>query len=502
MAKQRWKSGLVGLWGLVAASAVMAAPTTQPAAQPAVQPKVQPAAQPSDPPAVSKSSTQSSTFSHDPTTLTSPDSSSSSSDEFGSMSIEQLLNVVVATPAGLTPTDQRELPVDVTTMDAKDIQQSGARNLDELMNIYVPNLQVMDHNSPPEALGIRGVISDREDKYLYQVDGVTMNNRMLFGAADERDLPIMGDIDTVDVVRGPASATYGSGALAGVVAVNTYNGLTFNGADMTLRQGFVDQYSSGEIRFGHQFSDTSGLFVYYGIAEVPGTNSDYFFGQSQPAVNGMPPNIAGQAFNGGSISNLGEAAFGVPFQKAHVSYVNGPWEIWFRYVQDGTDTRPARNIFTGTKPAGESLDDWLEGRETENQVYTNAITFKKDLSDQWNISLLQSFDNWVNTDQRAGVSTKEPTRISNENQLFSQAIANWKPVASQSVAFGTEFSQLWYHDPPQSDALDLTPVVPTRDWQTQTYSFFGEDQWKFAKGWTSFVSVSVLAGFAARNAGV
>jgi outer membrane receptor protein involved in Fe transport len=474
MAKHRWNSGLAVLWLLAAATVATAAPTTQPAN--------------SSTPSNANSSTASA-FSHDPTTLTSMAPSSDASGDFGNMSIEELLNVVVATPAGLTPTDERALPVDVTELDAKDIEQSGARNLDEVMNIYVPNVQIMDHNSSPQAMGIRGIISDREDKYLYQVNGVTMNNRMLFGAADERDLPIMGDINTLDVVRGPASATYGSGALAGVVDVNTYNGLTFNGADVTVKQGIGDQYTTGEVRFGRQFTDTSGLFVYYGAAQVQGQDAPYFFGQSQPAVNGLPANIAGQQFTGGPIANVGEAAFGLPYQKAHVSYVNGPFEIWFRYVQDGTDTRPARNIFTGTKPASESLADWLEGRETLNQVYTNAISFKKDVSDQWNLSALASYDLWVNKDQRAGVSTKEPTRVSNENQLFGQVIANWKPVSSQSIAVGTEFSQLWYHDPPQSDALDLTPVVPTRDWQTQTFSLFGEDQWKFAKGWTSFIDV-------------
>jgi hypothetical protein len=32
-----------------------------------------------------------------------------------------------------------------------------------------------------------------------------MNNRMLLGADNERNLPLLGDIRSVDVVRGPAS---------------------------------------------------------------------------------------------------------------------------------------------------------------------------------------------------------------------------------------------------------------------------------------------------------
>lgn len=403
------------------------------------------------------------------------------------MSLEELLNVDVQTPAGLTATDARRLPVDVTSLDATDIYESGARDLNHLMEDYVPNTQVINHNSPDVDVGFRGIISDREDKYLYQVDGITMNNRMLFGANDERDLPLMGDINNLDVVLGPASATYGSGALAGVVDVTTYNGLTYQGADLTYRDSFVDQYESAELRFGRRFSDTSGLFVYYGIADVLGEDAPLYFGKSFPAKNGLPANIAGQSY-GGPMQPYGAAAFNAPWQKAHVDYTDGPWDFWARFVQDGTDTAPARNIYSSTKAADIPTDIWTDGRDTSTQQFTTAAKFKKDISPTWNLQLQQSFDVWLSRDERAGVSTDKPVRTSYEDQLFSQAIATWTPVPAQSVAFGTEFSHLWYHDPPDSDALDTTPVVEQRDWQTDTISLLAEDQWKIDKQWSTFLS--------------
>ena len=36
---------------------------------------------------------------------------------------------------------------------------------------------------------------------------------MVQGAADERELPLLGDIHSVSVVRGPASATHGAGGI-------------------------------------------------------------------------------------------------------------------------------------------------------------------------------------------------------------------------------------------------------------------------------------------------
>src|SRR5581483_3202308 len=51
------------------------------------------------------------------------------SNTFVDMSIEDLMQVDVRTAAGLTAFDTRRTPVDMTTLDARDIGQSGARDL-------------------------------------------------------------------------------------------------------------------------------------------------------------------------------------------------------------------------------------------------------------------------------------------------------------------------------------------------------------------------------------
>jgi len=417
-----------------------------------------------------------------------PAPSASNGNDLTDLSIEQLLNVQVITPAGLTATEARAVPVDITELDAKDIQESGARDLNHLLEIYVPNGQVIDHNTPGNNFGIRGIISDREDKYLYQVNGVTLNNRMLYGANDERDLPLLGDIKTVSVVEGPASATYGSGALAGAIAVQTYNGLTFQGLDFSARQGVVDQYTATEVRYGKQFSETSGIFLYYGFADVQGAAAPYYIGASHAAANGLPANVAGDPYSGPK-QNLGAPAFSDPWHKFHFSYVDGPFEIWTRYTQDGTDTQPRRDIYTKVIPASDSLQTWTDGRPIANQQFTTAATFKKDLTPDLKLALLQSYDFWLTKDQREGVTVGVPTRDSYEDQLFSQAIATWTPSKSDTLAVGTEYSHIWYHDPAQSDALDLTPVVMQRYWESDTVSFLAENQWRINKEWTAFLSI-------------
>ncbi|MGD1018276.1 MAG: TonB-dependent receptor plug domain-containing protein [Verrucomicrobiia bacterium] len=411
---------------------------------------------------------------------------SSSSNDWSNLSLEQLVNVEVTSAATLTRVDSRRVPVDVTELDTRDINQSGARSLNQLLEDYVPNEQFILHHTPQGDVGFRGIISDTDNIYLYRVNGVTLNNRMVLGADNERDLPLLGDIYSVGVVRGPASATDGAGAMAGVIDVQTFTGLTFTGADLNVRQGLVDEYTAAEARYGHKFSDTSGLFMYFGVADVQGAPDTYYIGHSYSAINGLPPNVAGKPV-GDFISNLNAPAFGQPWYKAHVDYVDGPWEFWGRFVQDGGLAPPTRTIYTKTLPSGETLDQFITGREILNDQYTAAGRFKKDLSPAWNLELLQSDDVWAFTDQRAGTSIR-PTRDAFENQAFSRALARWNPVDWQSLAFGTEYAHVWYHDPPYSDALDGSTVVKDRSWQSDTISLLAEDQWRIGEQWTTFLS--------------
>jgi len=417
-------------------------------------------------------------------------SSISSSNDWSDLSLEQLVNVEVVSAATLTRVDSRRVPVDVTELDARDISQSGARNLDQLLEDYVPNEQYILHHTPQPDVGFRGIISDVDNVYLYRVNGVTLNNRMVLGAANERDLPLLWDIQSVTVVRGPASATDGAGALAGVIDVKTFTGLTFTGLEANVRQGVFDQYTAAEARYGLKLSDASGLFMYFGGAQIQGAPHTYYIGHPYSKVNGLPPNVPGEA-NPGPLSNLNAPAFGDPWFKAHVDYVNGPWEFWGRFVQDGGLAPPTRTIYTKARPAGESLEEFITGREIQNDQSTFAGRYKRDLSPTWNLELLESDDWWAFKDQRAGTDSfpPRPTRSAYENQAFSRAITRWTPAEWQSLAFGAEYAHVWYHDPPYSDALDgTTPVVNNRNWQSDTISLLAEEQFRIAELCTIFLS--------------
>jgi len=404
------------------------------------------------------------------------------------MDLEELANTEIISAAGLTKMSSRMAPVTMTELDFRDVEELGASDLDHLLELYVPNAQVIDHHHLESHLGFRGIISDREDKYLYQVNGRTMNNRMWLGADNERTMPLLGDIRNITVVEGPVSATHGAGAVAGVINVETYNGLNFQGLDFTLRQDALDQYTAGEMRFGKKLRDGSGLFAYFGAADQPGIDSAYYIGHSYPATNGLPANVAGQPLSG-ALTNYGAAGFGEPRAKAHVTYDKGPLEIWARFTQDGGEDPPLREIYTTPKPATMSVADWVRGRQFMNRQSSVTSTFNQAITSHWSVKLLQSYARWDAEDQRMGTQTNAPwIRDAVEDESFSRAVATWSPSSGQSLAVGTEYSHEWFHDPYYSDALDRPPIVSQRDWQTNTVSFLGEYQGRIDRHWTLFLS--------------
>lgn len=403
------------------------------------------------------------------------------------MDLEALMDLRITGATGLTTTDFRHTPVAVTQLTDRDIAASGAVDLNRLLELFVPNAQFIHHHHLQSHLGFRGTISDREDKYLYQVNGRTMNNWMLLGADNERALPLFGDIQAVDVVRGPASATHGAGAVAGVIDVQTHNGLTFQGSDLTLRQGFVERFSAVELRHGAKLSRDSGYFLYYGLADMKGSDSEYFIGRSYAATNGLAANVAGQPVSV-PVANLGTAGFGELWHKLHVSFTKGPLEFWGRFVQDGGQDRPMREIYSMARPAGIPLEEWTRGRQFRNRQLTGSVRLKQEISPQWNLDLAQTWFQWGFKDQRAGVNYTQPERHARETELNTRAIAQWRPTDAQSLAFGTEYSHVWFHNPPYSDALDRAPAVADRAWQVDMISLLAEHQWKLGAHWTSFLS--------------
>lgn len=126
----------------------------------------------------------------------------------------ELPGVVVS--ASRAPTRSGDVPVSVAVLSHEDLARRNVVTLDEALK-YEPGV-IFQHGAL-DIRGASGIAGGVASRVLLLVD----DHPLLTGATREVDfdiLPVL-DIDRVEVVRGPASALYGSNALGGVVNVIT-----------------------------------------------------------------------------------------------------------------------------------------------------------------------------------------------------------------------------------------------------------------------------------------
>jgi len=399
-------------------------------------------------------------------------------------------DVFVSAPV-LTQTKRNEVPAAVTHITHQMIQSSGARNLDELFEIYVPNVQVMRHGTVPH-VGVRGIISEREDKYLLRVNGRIMNQRTHVGALSERDLPMLKDINYIDFVRGAGGAVYGPGAIAGVVNIVTLNGTTFQGFDVTARQGFEKYYTSAEIRLGRKFNDDTGLFLYYGV------------GNSVGADQSISPNVYGSSFitqgtpgtsvmAGTPVSfpvvNDGEAFDKEAWHKAHIQLTHKDANVWVRYTKGGLHDVPTRATLLGgaTPPLSDEV-----GTESQYQQLTVVGDYHHEVSSTFDVDVSLSWDLF---DFVKHLSAESEAEVRNhktrEDEYNARFLATWTPDEIHSIAMGYEYSyeifgmsSLRHPSLPASTAR-MRPVAGA--WSTDTHSLLGEYQLQLTENMTTYL---------------
>jgi outer membrane receptor for ferrienterochelin and colicins len=143
-------------------------------------------------------------------------------EDYLAMNLEDLLNVSV-TGSTLREESLQTVPSSVTVFTHQEIKTLGLDYLYELLG-HVPGFQVSRNGDSPSgytasARGRRNSAEARE--ILLIVDGQVLADPRT-GSADGSlpHFPLV-NVERVEVIRGPGSAIYGSGAFTGVVNVIT-----------------------------------------------------------------------------------------------------------------------------------------------------------------------------------------------------------------------------------------------------------------------------------------
>lgn len=443
--------------------------------------------------------------------------------------LEELMEVEIVSTATLTQTKPRLTPAAVTTITAEQIRSSSARSLYELLDIYVPNLQWSRHHWENDQLGLRGIISDRNDKFLLLVNGRNMNDRTHSGVLTELDQVLLTEIHHIDVVRGPGSALYGPGAVSMVINIITYNSDTFQGTEVTTRLGAIEEFYTTEFKHGRKFdSNDGGFFVYSGFGKYVGASkydAPQIYPFTFPSTGGNPPpglvpgdgSKAGEPFTDTLQGRDGADGTGALPLKLYAQIKKGNWDIWGRFERGGKQFQWAPESIART-PFGFGDNIWFDRwaytgynhvRRPNFYTYmqtTVFIGYKQEVTETLNIDYAASYQSTTHYQEREARYGQHYR----EDNYYAKILFKWQPVEQHKVAIGFEYllndlgrrgwNGLGYKVPkfggswggnqtpfanPEVQLWGWNVLMPT--WKTEMYSYLGEWQWNISDRWTFFL---------------
>ncbi len=443
------------------------------------------------------------------------------STDFFEMSLTELMSIEIDVPATITEKNPMKTPASVTVITAKDIARTPARNLMDLLEIYVPGALYMNH-SVGQVPGIRGILVDRPYKFLVNVNGINVNIKAHYGARLELLNWDLNDIERIEVIRGPGSVTYGPGAIGGVINIYTKTASTAPGVE--IGGHFWDKYDSigNYIGYGRK-TDKLDLYTYFSLVSTAGHSPDLF---------GVDKNTSGYLGSANAPQSGRPAATylsdydGEAQIKAHLDvHFKDKWRFWARYVTS------SHELMQGSATKFELGDDWEDFRQTRFRYYQFALENTTPFTENWNIEStfglssidvhnVEKYDSDLDNDRDNLQNIKW---IWSENEYYAQFMLKYRPKNEKiKAAFGYELSYdtigpAWGKD--KDDGLRLADGImsgPTSEaygtskdgskqfiegekqyfavgegWETYSHSFLGELNIKWTPKTTTLLSARV-----------
>lgn len=193
--------------------------------------------------------------------------------EYMKLSFQELLTLDLTT-ASHTPQSILDSPYTISVITEDEIKNSGARDIFDLIK-HVPGLQIAITNRGRPVVNLRGISRPTSNYVLFLLNGHRLNEPANGSATFHvglANLPVH-NIKRIEVVRGPGSSVYGTGAFLGVVNVITYNANEINGVEATLRHERDETGSIGEeynILVGHSFNSETNLALNLNVKDYEG----------------------------------------------------------------------------------------------------------------------------------------------------------------------------------------------------------------------------------------
>jgi outer membrane receptor protein involved in Fe transport len=168
----------------------------------------------------------------------------------GEMTLEELLDLEVSSATRGQAMPVRATPGVLWVMERDEILRSGARDLEDLLNL-VPGFAIGVDGFNALGFGFRGLWA-MDGKILVLLDGHEMHESLYMTVPFGNRLPV-DQIERLEVLRGPGSAVYGGLAELAVLNIVTRQAEQQPGVYGALSYG---QRFDGALRYGQALGDT------------------------------------------------------------------------------------------------------------------------------------------------------------------------------------------------------------------------------------------------------
>ncbi len=184
--------------------------------------------------------------------------------------------VVTPAPVGLP---EEDAPAKVTVITEKEIQETGAENLDQVFRDISEAVIVGDslYQGVKPQVNLRGVPD--QSRTMVMVDGVPLNAAWL-GRIEWWMIPVES-VERIEVVYGPMSALYGSAAMGGVINVITKPPTEPSVTLLKGNGGSLDSWTTVVTQ-----SEKHGSFGYYFAGRIFETGS--YIAEERPRPYNVP----------------------------------------------------------------------------------------------------------------------------------------------------------------------------------------------------------------------
>lgn len=184
-----------------------------------------------------------------------------------------------------------EAAASVTIITAEDIERYGYRTLDEILakirGFYTRNDRSYSY------LGVRGFSrpTDFNNRILILLNGHILNENVYGTANIGTDLGLNLDaVERIEIVRGPGSVLYGTGAMFSVINIITKKGNTIDGTQFSAETGSFGRIK-GSTTYGKQLENGMDIAVTGLWADIDG--QDLYFKEFDTPLtnNGIAKNL-------------------------------------------------------------------------------------------------------------------------------------------------------------------------------------------------------------------